>query len=511
MANKTVGRSAAYSKHRVVDPMMVAPRRARKDEHILSRESSSELGDFDDIDDTDNFDRDEDFHRSMSRKEVDEITEDDLGLTRRSSYSAQKKPISRQKAKKIEKRKKLQRKWDAKNAKRVANGKKPKNYRRSSIVTRILVTILILVLCAGGAAAYYAYTILGHTTAIFEGSPLDILVHTDLKEDAYGRTNILVFGTSEDAENHGGAELTDSILVLSMDQDLKIASVFSVPRDLWVNYSVDGEDTLKCSVGYQGKINATYLCAMGANNNDKNKASEYFAKKISEVTGLDIQYYVGVDWTVLQSVVDTLGGIDVDVWATDDRGIYDICQGNLKLPKGMNYNLDGETVLRLARARNAHGGYGLASSNFDREKNQQRIINGIRAKALNIGLLAEPNKVISILDSLGENVKTNVKMNEISTVLDFAMNMKGSIESIETQKIYTTGMIGNQSSVIPASGTLTNPYVYTGIHTYLRAQLDAATKKAKSEAEESSSTTSDTTGTTSSTTSSSSSTTSSTK
>lgn len=59
-------------------------------------------------------------------------------------------------------------------------------------------------------------------------------------------------------------------------------------------------------------------------------------------------------------------------------GIYDP-NVNLRLPAGVSH-LDGKTALKLARARNAAGGYGLHRSNFDREMNQQRIISAIFRK-----------------------------------------------------------------------------------------------------------------------------------
>ena len=78
-----------------------------------------------------------------------------------------------------------------------------------------------------------------------------------LAKDANGRSNFVIFGTAEDDEGgeHGGANLTDSILVLSVDQAKKDAYMISLPRDLWVTYA----DT--CTVGNQGKLNAAYYCA----------------------------------------------------------------------------------------------------------------------------------------------------------------------------------------------------------------------------------------------------------
>jgi LCP family protein required for cell wall assembly len=359
---------------------------------------------------------------------------------------------------------------------------------------KILIGFLVLVIAVIGFGAYYFFNIYSAASGALEGNPMDAFFNKKpLQKDEYGRTNILVFGTAEDDEGHGGAMLTDSILILSIDQDRKIASTFSVPRDLWVNYTVSGEDSLYCKVGYKGKINATYYCKLEDVNQDKDAAARYFAKKITEVTDVQLQYYVAVDFLVLRDVVNILGGIDVDVHATDDRGIYDICMHNLKLDKGMNYNLNGDMVLDLARARNAYGGYGLANSNFDREINQQRIINGIKNKALNIGILADVNKVKGLLESFGDNVKTNITWAEMGTAMDVITGLHGDVESIDTRTLYGTGRIGGQSVVIPAGANVDSEYSlynYNRIHLYLRNQLDedtanydAEVKKAEMEAE----------------------------
>jgi anionic cell wall polymer biosynthesis LytR-Cps2A-Psr (LCP) family protein len=152
----------------------------------------------------------------------------------------------------------------------------------------------------------------------------------------------------------------------------------------------------------------------------------------------------------------------------------------IKLDQGMNYNLNGDQVLDLARARNAKGGYGLANSNFDREINQQRIINGIRAKALNVGVLADVHKAKSLLEAFGENVKTNFTWAEIGTAMDVISGLHGEVEPIETQLLYGTGNIGGQSVVVPSGANInvdSTLYNYNKIHLYLRDKLDEASEK----------------------------------
>lgn len=348
----------------------------------------------------------------------------------------------------------------------------------AKIVMIALSVILVLII----AAITLVYMLLSHSTAVFKGNPMDILISSELKKDENGQTNFLIFGTSEDAKGHGGQELTDSILVASINQEYKSAKVFSVPRDLWVNYSVAGSEPMSCTVGDRGKINATYLCALEEYKNSmsvsnaKDAASLYFAKKISEVTGLSMHYYVAADWGAVKMIVDKIGGIDVDVYADDEDGIHDSCQ-NINLKKGMYYNMNGDLAMKLARARNAAcapGDYGLSRSNFDREINQQRIMNAIKKKVSSIGILMNPGRVMSIIDGLGDNLRTNIVMSEVRTLIDFGTKLEGGIQPISTVDQFGTGRIGLSSVVIPAGASTYSEgslYDYTNFQKYLRSQI----------------------------------------
>lgn len=366
---------------------------------------------------------------------------------------------------------------DRKRIKRKSKKANAKSETRVPLWTKIVIIILSLIIVSMIAVAIFGYMLLSHTANVFKGNPMDILIGTELAKDENNLTNVLIFGTSEDAEGHGGELLTDSILVASINQEKKTSKIFSIPRDLWVNYTVPGGDAMNCVVGTQGKINATYMCALNEYKNNKDQASRYFARKISEITGLNLQYYVTLDWSALKTVVDELGGIDVDVYADDENGIHDSCQ-HLDLPRGMNYGLNGSQVLRLARARNAGcddgGDFGLSRSNFDREINQQRIFNAIKNKAFSVGILSKPTKVIRLIDSLGNNVKTNITMAEVRTLIDVSMNLEGEVQSIPTVDQFGAGRIGVQSVVLPQGASVYNMsslFNYGDFQRYLRKML----------------------------------------
>lgn len=335
--------------------------------------------------------------------------------------------------------------------------RRPWSRKRKIITWSVVGVFATLVLIAG----LYGYRIANNTSGIFQGSMFGAVFSNDkLQADANGRSNILIFGTSEDDPDHSGAQLADSIMVLSVDQETKESYTVSIPRDLWVNYSTP------CSLGSAGKINATYICALEATDNDQDKASLAFASKVGEVIGTDVQYFVAVNYNVVRGLVDSLGGVDVTIHSDDSRGIYDVAT-DLQISNG-THHVDGETALDLSRARNSKGGYGLSQSNFDREKNQQQVLKAIQDKALQSGTLTNPNKIVSLTDSLGKNIRTNVKSSELRTALDVASGIRtADMESKPLNDpdnpLVTTGNHAGQSIVRPAKG-LTD---YSDIHRYL--------------------------------------------
>lgn len=343
---------------------------------------------------------------------------------------------------------------------------------RKKLIKRIVVVIILLFVALG---AFMAIKTFIASSRVFNGNIFDLLGSSqELKTDKNGRSNILVFGTSEDDPGHQAGDLTDSIMVLSLDQKNKNAAMVSIPRDLWVKY---GD---ACTSGYEGKINALYECYAGSNNDQKAGAAA-LQNKVGEILGLDIQYYAQVNYTVVRQVVDAVGGVTVQIDSDDPRGILDRnfdwkCGYRcyyVKHPNGPA-NLDGEHALALARARNAAGGYGLGGGNFDREQYQQKIIKALKDKATSAGTLANPVAVTGIVDALGDNVRTNFSGGEVKTLISLAKDIPSEkIKSIslveEGSAVVTTGNISGQSVVKPVAGT----YSFGPLQTYIQSKLNA--------------------------------------
>lgn len=129
--------------------------------------------------------------------------------------------------------------------------------KKHSKLARCIVWAIFLML-AGCViyASLYVYKIAQTSNKVFTGSWTGLFTYKPLKTDTNGRTNLLVFGTAEDDEGgkHGGANLTDSIMVISFSKDDNDMAMLNLPRDLWVKHEKI------CTVGYQEKINTVYFC-----------------------------------------------------------------------------------------------------------------------------------------------------------------------------------------------------------------------------------------------------------
>lgn len=356
-------------------------------------------------------------------------------------------------------------------------GKKKRGFRFHKPSKRTVKWVTIaFVLIILGIAGFFAYRILVASSHIFRGNVLTAAFSSDkqLKTDQYGRTNMLVFGTSESDPGHPAAELTDSIMIVSIDQKAKSAFIISVPRDLWVKY-----DSI-CTFGYQGKINTVYECANGDGKKEE-AGQQALSSKVGEVFGTDIQYTVHLNLDVIKEAVNALGGIDITIESPDPRGILDRnfdwrCNYKCNLVKYPNgpAHLDGEHAMWLAQARNDAGGYGLPRSNFDREANQRKIVIAMKDKATSVGFLANPVSVTNFIESLGNNIHTTIDASEIKTFIKVAKEIDSkNIQSIsiidQTPAILTTGAGPDGSSVVKPTDGL---YTYTSIQKFMKLQLN---------------------------------------
>lgn len=342
--------------------------------------------------------------------------------------------------------------------------------RWKRILKRVCILLLMLALLAG---LWLGWKFISNNVKLFGWQGLvDMFRTTKLEGEDEGRVNILLAGNSSDDPGHSGAELTDSIMIASINTKDKTGYIVSIPRDLYIDIPGSG----------YAKINEAYQDGKKAGFSEPGYAPGgmgLLEKAITQHFGLDIQYYALVNYTALKEAVDAVGGITIAIESSDPRGLYDPSPdlaNNRKplvnLPNG-EVTLDGQQALGLARARgNARGSYGYGQSDFTRTENQRKLLVGIREKATATSTLANPVKIGQLLDVMGSNIETDFKPSELRRLHQLSQEIPESkIASISLNDADGVNLLENyrtkrgQSALIPAAGIDD----YTAIQAYLKS------------------------------------------
>lgn len=261
----------------------------------------------------------------------------------------------------------------------------------------------------------------------------------ELKKSTPERINVLLLGIGGGA--HEGPNLTDTIIVASLNlKDPKI-TLISLPRDIW-------------SSDIKGKINKAY-----SDGEETRKGGGITLAKsiVGKVTGQNINYGVVIDFSGFTKAVDLMGGLDIDVEQSFDDYEYPIsgreddpCDNkeedleklatassqleafpcryeHLHFDKGLNH-MNGETSLKFVRSRHAKGGEG---SDFARSQRQEKVIKAFMDKSFSLQILVNPTKVIGLYDTVKDSIDTDVKRNEFDDFIKLAQKFqKTEIQSV---------------------------------------------------------------------------------
>lgn len=337
-----------------------------------------------------------------------------------------------------------------KELKKAKKAEKKKKKSKAKKVIEWIVLVIVLLLIAG---IVYVFVWGNDIVSKITGGKGDIWSaigslmdenYEPLDTDENGRTNILAFGTSgynmdgdEGDGTHAGAQLTDSIMMISIDQNTGDIAMVSLPRDLKASPT--------CTA--TGKINEVYWCHNLYGDNEA-AGAQALMDEVGGILGVDFQYYAHINWESLIEIVDALGGIKV----TLDEDINDYEWTGAVYQAGVEYELDGWQAIGLARAR-----HGTAGGDFSRGNSQQKILIGIKNKiySANLGF----TELLGIVNTLGDNLRTNMSVDNFKTAIhltyEFDFDTMRQLPLVDYNKnIYymTTGMINGISYVLPSAG-----------------------------------------------------------
>ncbi len=348
---------------------------------------------------------------------------------------------------------------------------KPPMSKKRKIITGILI-FLFLVLGIGGFLALKGYINL-HKVLKGGGGAAALESNVDpskLKGEGDGRVNILLLGRGGDEND--APDLTDTIIVASIDPIANEAVLFSIPRDLYV--PVSGSGSMKINAAFATGKNAELSKVNSKQRNtpeNQKKGDEAGFTKLEETIetnlGVNIHYHTLVDFAAFRQAVDTVGGIDINVPSPVAENMrIDGKPYRLDVKAGQQH-MDGFKALAYSRTRHTS-----ARGDFDRAERQRLVIIALKEKILSAGTFSNPAKISSLLDNLGSHVTTNFSLEDMKRLYQLG-------GQISQQKITSVGLadppnnfvvtdsIAGQSVVVPRAGV----GKYTEIKAYLRNVL----------------------------------------
>lgn len=298
----------------------------------------------------------------------------------------------------------------------------PKKKKRVGLIIRniLLITLSVMMVVAGSGFIYYYHTLDAlnyNDTGDFDDADnynaadkSNIIAYNpDFNDGTINMSmdegsllndpmvlNILLFGADK---SNDGVSRSDSMIMLSIDNRHKKLKLTSFMRDMWVYIPDYGYSKLNHAYAYGG--------------------AKLSIATIEQNFGIKIDRYAIVDFNSFKSIIDILGGIDIELsdeeidyinWQSWKNNQVDT-RNELQVPAGI-VHLNGRQALWYARNRGDIDA-GFSGSDFDRTDRQRKLL---RTLASNMKSATLP-QIISIVDQIGPLVTTNLKKTEITTLV----------------------------------------------------------------------------------------------
>ncbi len=282
---------------------------------------------------------------------------------------------------------------------------------------------------------------------------------SQLRSEGDGRVNILILGIG--GPGHEGADLTDTIMVASIDPTNNQVSLLSLPRDLWVKIPDNGAQKLNAAYAY-GKQNSKSKDLI----NQERDGLALLDKTLQPVIGIPIHYHAIINFTAFKQAVDAVGGITFYVPETlyDPSIAWENKYNPLIAQKGTQ-TFNGARALLYAKSRET-------STDFARSERQRQLMVALKDKILSAGTFANPIKISQLMSSFGDNIYTDFSLNDIKRLYEVISKIPSSnIDSLDLvtppHDLLSTGNVNGLSVVRPKAGL----YDYGPLKSYIRNAL----------------------------------------
>lgn len=296
----------------------------------------------------------------------------------------------------------------------------------------------------------------------------DASIDNDKKSSVTEPFSILLMGVDSEINgmNKNAAFNGDSLVLVTFNPKTLNATMMSIPRDSYV--------PIACFAN-QKENKITHAAWYGA---------DCMIKTIENFTGISIDYYAKVNFKAVVSLVDALGGVDVDVE-------YSFCEQNsdrkfgndtVYVKKGFQ-TLNGEQALAYARNRHTWPQYCSKEwnqgerSDIIRGQHQQAVIEALLTKLKDVRSV---DKLMELFDLVSSNLDTNMSTNEILSfynvgkdILSKGINEDGNVISIQKLFLKTTGqMIYDESMKLVLSDQIINQGSLDDVVTAMKVNLE---------------------------------------
>lgn len=246
------------------------------------------------------------------------------------------------------------------------------------IRNKTLIYISVIMICLFGISYFGIYSTV---TKIHENPNVDKVRKKPVDLSKKDSFSILLLGVDTGVMGREGGGRADSIIIVTVNPVEERTTMVSVPRDTYTKIANKNKTT---------KINEAYSYGGAAT------VINTIQKKFS----IPIDFYIEVNMKGLEDVVDVLGGVTVNSPLAFSNYGYEFKKGKNKL--------DGKKALAYATMRHddPRGDYG-------RQGRQRQIIDELIDKIISFRIIANQ---VGLLKSMGENVKTSLKMDDIIAI-----------------------------------------------------------------------------------------------
>ncbi len=261
-----------------------------------------------------------------------------------------------------------------------------------------------------------------------------------LPEAQEGRMNILVLGIG--GAGHEGSNLTDSILLASIDTETNKIGVVSLPRDL----------AYPLGSGRFEKINAVHAYA---EQDAPGEGAIRTAQAFSHLLEVPIDHVVRIDFQGFKTFIEAIDGISVNVETSFTDPTYPTTNPpngwkTVSFKKGLQA-MNGEQALIFARSRHGNNGEG---SDFARSRRQQLVMLAVREKLLSLGTLSDPGKLANIYRAISDHVQTNLSVWDLLKFAPMAKDFSRENMTLTTltdapDGVLTSGNVGGSYMLFP--------------------------------------------------------------